>query len=592
MIDVNGLFAQAEAAFQAGQLDLARADLQQIQRLTDDHPAVLHLMALVEKQRGDLDAARVAFDRAMQLDPNDPYIANNAGNLLFDLGDVEAALHAYGRAITLAPTFQAARLNRAIALHKVKRFEDSREEFIRLIEGAESARAWSAKGALERDSGDLGAAAEAYDTALALDPSLPTALRGRARVALERGDKRATTDFATAILRLGEEPELVLGEAEALEAEGSSEATARLTAIVEKRPLWAKGQLVLARMRWEAGEGQPFVRNLKRAVKAAPRDRDLWVAYATTLAAVSLYEQAAEVAADARARLHEDAALQLMEAMYRSEAGDVESADRLFAALPARLPGRSVPELRHRIRQKDFECALALADAARAENKDDVLAWAHTDLLWRQMGDDRAVWLHGQPGLVAVQQLELSRFELAAIVERLRGFHRTRAHPIGQSLRGGTQTRGRLFERQEPEVAALRSAVSHALKAYRDSLPPEDPEHPLLRYRDRSLRFGGSWSVRLTDGGFHVAHVHPHGLLSSACYLALPKDCSFNERALKEGWLEIGRPPPELQFELDPVAVVKPEPGTLVLFPSTIFHGTCPFRSGERLTAAFDVIAA
>ena len=59
----------------------------------------------------------------------------------------------------------------------------------------------------------------------------------------------------------------------------------------------------------------------------------------------------------------------------------------------------------------------------------------------------------------------------------------------------------------------------------------------------------------------------------------------------KEGWLEIGRPPPELKVDLPPLRLEEPRPGKLVLFPSYVFHGTRPFGAGERLTVAFDVIA-
>ena len=35
--------------------------------------------------------------------------------------------------------------------------------------------------------------------------------------------------------------------------------------------------------------------------------------------------------------------------------------------------------------------------------------------------------------------------------------------------------------------------------------------------------------------------------------------------------------------------MIEPKPGRLVLFPSTMWHGTEPFAAGERLTVAFDV---
>ncbi|HEX7465481.1 MAG TPA: putative 2OG-Fe(II) oxygenase, partial [Usitatibacter sp.] len=37
----------------------------------------------------------------------------------------------------------------------------------------------------------------------------------------------------------------------------------------------------------------------------------------------------------------------------------------------------------------------------------------------------------------------------------------------------------------------------------------------------RPFAISGAWSVRLRSGGFHTAHVHPEGWISSACYIAL-----------------------------------------------------------------------
>lgn len=100
----------------------------------------------------------------------------------------------------------------------------------------------------------------------------------------------------------------------------------------------------------------------------------------------------------------------------------------------------------------------------------------------------------------------------------------------------------------------------------------------------------GSWSVRLTSQGFHVNHVHPEGVLSSACYISLPPSLGAGDT--RDGWLELGRPPEQLSLGLEPLASIEPRPGRLALFPSYLFHGTRPFADGERLTVAFDVVAA
>ena len=134
----------------------------------------------------------------------------------------------------------------------------------------------------------------------------------------------------------------------------------------------------------------------------------------------------------------------------------------------------------------------------------------------------------------------------------------------------------------------LRQAIVEAVRAHVAQLPPPDPRHPQLRHRrDAPVRFSGSWSVRLVSGGRHANHVHPAGWFSSACYVALPDPVSRG--VPPAGWLTLGEPPDELGLDLEPFRMVEPKPGRLVLFPSTMWHGTRPFDEGERLTVAFDV---
>jgi hypothetical protein len=108
----------------------------------------------------------------------------------------------------------------------------------------------------------------------------------------------------------------------------------------------------------------------------------------------------------------------------------------------------------------------------------------------------------------------------------------------------------------------------------------------LLIPRRAPIRFAGSWSVRLTGGGRHVEHVHPAGWLSSALYIAVPGGAEVG--GPDAGWLTLGEGS-DLGLDLPPIRVVEPKPGRLVLFPSTMWHGTRPFAAGERLTVAFDV---
>lgn len=585
--DVNSLFARAEQAFAAGRHDAARVDLVQVQRLAGPHPAILHLLALVEGRRGDAAAARRAFEAALDLAPRDPQILGNFGNFLTGAGEADAALSAYDRALAANPAFHDARINRALLLQKLGRTEEALAELDRLAAlRPRDARVHSARGNALRTLGRLAEAAAAYDAALAAEPNRATAASGRARVALERGDGEAAGHYRRALAIAPGDPELILGLAEALELDGDPEGIDILATAVAAQPLWAQGQATLARMRWEAGEGRAFTRDLESALAQAPQSRALWVTLASVLGAADLPAESADAAARARAAIGDDGELMLVEALRASDAGQMDRADALFERLPAGLPERSLSEARHRIRGGDYGSAASLCAAALAESPWDIGAWALTGLLWRLTGDPRTEWLFAQPGLVDARTLPLAAGDIDALIETLRGLHTTQAHPIGQSLRGGTQTRGALFERGEPDIIRLRAAVETAVGDYWDRLPPADASHPLLRLRDARPRLAGSWSVRLTGGGFHISHFHSNGALSSACYFVVPE---ASERM--EGWLELGGPPGGLDVPIEPLVRIEPAPGRMALFPSYLFHGTRPFSRGERLTVAFDVTA-
>jgi hypothetical protein len=221
-----------------------------------------------------------------------------------------------------------------------------------------------------------------------------------------------------------------------------------------------------------------------------------------------------------------------------------------------------------------------------AEKPDDIAAWAMIEPIWRLFDDPRHKWLMSSQPLYVAQELALSEAELDTIAEAVRAQHANRSQPVGQSVRGGTQTSGDLFLGADAQVARLRKAIDQALTEYVKSLPPFDPRHPLLKHRGSDLAYSASWSVRLTHQGFHAAHFHPGGILSSACYLAVPPTEGGEKQA---GYLEIGRPPPELHLEVPPLATFQPKAGRIILFPSFLFHGTRPFEGEERLTVAFDV---
>ncbi len=78
--------------------------------------------------------------------------------------------------------------------------------------------------------------------------------------------------------------------------------------------------------------------------------------------------------------------------------------------------------------------------------------------------------------------------------EALNRLHSDRAHPVGQSLRGGTQTRQNLMENDDPAIRAFPQAIDGPIRAYLAELGEGDD---LLRSRKTGdFRFAGLWSPR------------------------------------------------------------------------------------------------
>ena len=216
---------------------------------------------------------------------------------------------------------------------------------------------------------------------------------------------------------------------------------------------------------------------------------------------------------------------------------------------------------------------------------DDQTAWALLTVIWRLTSDPREQWLADYDRLV--MEIDLSGLDLAKTALTLSLLHLTLEHPAEQSLRGGTQTRGLLFDKASADIAALRMKIAAGVT---DSLAglPTDATHPFLRRNSGHFNFAGSWSVRLRSAGHHISHIHPAGWLSSAAYIELPPEVASSDNA---GALAFGVPEAFLGLDLPPRLVVPARPGKLVLFPSYFWHGTIPFTGQKsRLTVAFDAV--
>ncbi|ABC62385.1 putative 2OG-Fe(II) oxygenase [Erythrobacter litoralis] len=550
-------------------------------------PQDFHARAVAAERAGNPAEALTILEEGLKAHPGHADLLNSAGNVCIRQGDPAKAAEFFAAALEARPSTVDFAINLSIALcgsGKPQAAVAAMAPFEN--QGREAVRYCSARAAAERQAGNPAAAAEWYDLCLALDPNHARGLHGRARTAIERGEADAVARVDAALAVNSGDADIWLAKAQALDVAGDRQGAREIAEqLVEQAPHWLEGLRFLAQLRHAAGDKE-WCNHYTLAAMSVQQDPNIPADHISVLAGLDYAADAANVAAEARQRFPQIPQFALLEAVNAGAAGDDARADTIFAELALESADRFVQEARHRLRLGQVDRAHAALDRALAEQPWDISAWALRGIAWRLEGDDRAAWLHEQEGLVGLEPLVEADSVLPPAIAKLHQLHDNSPMPLGQSLRGGSQTRGILFHRTEPEFAALQDAILATLENYRSGLPPLDEAHPLLRHRETPWRILGSWSVRLLGGGdHHTAHIHPQGIVSSACYLELPEG-----RGKGEGDLEVGRPAPDLRVDLGPVRVIEPKVGHLALFPSTLYHGTTPFGPSRRMTVAFDVV--
>ncbi|MBA2412325.1 MAG: tetratricopeptide repeat protein [Burkholderiaceae bacterium] len=394
-------------------------------------------------------------------------------------------------------------------------------------------------------------------------------------------------------------PETRLVLARALQSQRKlDEAEATFKKALTLRPSYVDAHRDLAQLIWmRTGRTGDALKKLSRTLREFPAEAALHLVHSSVLEFAGDLTGALAAAERGLAHAPKDLTLLSQLAHLCIETGDAARALAFSMRAVQLAPADSGTQI------SLCESLLASGQAADAEAKATELCAAlptnqYTLALqataWRTLGDSRYSTLYDYRSLVAEQVLDtpagfanLHTFlnELSAELQALHSFH---THPLYQSVRGGSQLPLQSAELARPMIAMLFSAIDAAVARYLSQLSAGSD--PLRARNSGRTAISGAWSVRLRSGGHHADHVHPHGWLSSACYIALPPTIGDGTSA-REGWLRFGRPGVKTVPPLEADHFVKPRPGLLVLFPAYMWHGVEPFVSDQsRLSVAFDVV--
>lgn len=607
---VRDILARGFQAHQAGQLEEARACYEQVLLHEPGHAEASQLMGLVARRLGNNAAAQTFFRQSLATHPAQPHVWNNLGNVLLAGAQLPEAEHALRQAIALQPTYADAHYNLSRALQQARRAGEAAASLTRAwqLTATPTPPMWQLKAQIEADAGNLEAAESTLRAALSQHPGV-AALWHNLAVALQRGHR-----YGEALRAHEQAIALGLDAADAhynlgntLQSVGRvAEAVAAYQAALRREPLHPLALHDLARLRWRLGHPD-FDAETRHAMALAPQQAVAAGLLGQMLRQADRFDEALPCFREALRR--DPANPGFLDGMGSClvRLGAVDTGLTTHREAAAMAP--TDPEILCNLCTSLLVAgrpdeALAIASQACELAPAHQRAQALRGLAQRLLGlpetgasdlsaEVRRISLPAPPGWSDIRSFNQ---DLATELRILHGADRRQ--PIDQSLRGGTQTFGNLFASSLPAVTALKQsiadAVTRTIATMHDAGDAADP-HPYFQRRPAapgSWRFDTAWSSRLSQGGFHTDHVHPHGWMSSVYYVHLPP--GVDDQVRRQGWLRFGVPDfpiPGVTADSLVQHLVQPVEGLLVLFPSMRWHGTTPFDAvGERLTVAFDVL--
>ncbi len=596
------LLQKAQALAQTGDAAGAQAIIRQVLRAVPEHPDVLNLLAFVFAAQAQLVQARDTLELALKTAPRHPPLWNSLGRVLSDMGEDDAALKALDRAVALAPAYGDAWINLGVTALAAQQWARASTA---LMQGAQlhpkRADVWSALGKAELELRQYEGSTRALRTAIQLNPADGVAAHHLA-IALRQQDLpvEARAVLAPAIAQDTRSSETLSLQAHLLADLGlTAEAISAYQAIIAQHPTHLDAHESLARLLPTQEQGVNALKSYHSALAVVPEYQPLWDSALRAARDLQAYDQLRSWASAAQKLYGPHYNYRLAQAAADALGGDAEAAIEPLKQMIADDPSATSAHiyLAH-VYLKLGRAAAAQTHALAATQLSplDQTGWALLTLIWRVLQDPREHWLADYERLVMPIDIEAppgyaNRMAfLAELAATLTVMHTAISHPAEQSLRGGTQTRGILFERRTPILQALADQIHRQVTNALTKLPA-DPSHPFLGRLTADIAFAGSWSVRLAGEGFHISHIHPQGWLSSAFYVDVPAEVRADGSALPAGALAFGVPDAALGLELAPRRVEVPVAGRLVIFPSYLWHGTLPFSSSaHRLTVAFDAV--
>jgi tetratricopeptide (TPR) repeat protein len=559
----NHMHACAETYFKVGRYSDAQVILKKLLKQVNITPQIMSLSGDINKATGKLDAAVKDYRQAVTMAPKTPELHYNLALALFANSNIVEAKVALGRALKIRPDYVKALVLLGRCLAATEQFDDAQQAFTKAITiEPNNYLPHYRLGRLHVYKGNSAKATESLGASLDINQQLMPAQEALVLNSIYSGEHQTTADLIEASLRIAPNNESIL-------------AIATDWAIENK-------------------QDNPY-HYYDKAWQNRPT-ANLFKDFINSLILSSDSSRAEILMADYEASIGKDLAWESAKLKILETQGHYEEMISLIKSSPRRSKHQMYNCLAHFALGHygtSYDCAQKLHHSQPSNQY--YLALLTTAL--RCLGDKRYDQLADYNKLILQANLD-TQFENSPrfrdfktdLIAHLNQLHVTRRAPLQQSVRGGTQTPGNLFaQSKSPLIHSLKHSIADVSQPFFSRLKSAglNESHPIITAFPDTPYFHASWSIRTAEGGFHKSHIHSKGWYSSACYIDVPEVINDESDA---GYLVLGKPPFKTKDELEPDYSIKPKAGSLILFPSYVWHATQPYRGkGNRLVVAFDV---
>jgi tetratricopeptide (TPR) repeat protein len=559
----NHMHACAETYFKVGRYSDAQVILKKLLRQVNITPQIMSLSGDINKATGKLDAAVKDYRQAVTMAPKTPELHYNLALALFANSNIVEARVALGRALKIRPDYVKALVLLGRCLAATEQFDDAQQAFTKAITiEPNNYLPHYRLGRLHVYKGNSAKATESLGASLDINQQLMPAQEALILNSIYSGEHQTTADLIEASLRIAPNNESILAIATDWAIENKQD---------NPYHYYDKG--------WQ---NRPTA--------------NLFKDFINSLILSSDSSRAEILMADYEASIGKDLAWESAKLKILETQGHYEEMISLIKSSPRRSKHQMYNCLAHFALGHygtSYDCAQKLHHSQPSNQY--YLALLTTAL--RCLGDKRYDQLADYNKLILQANLD-TQFENSPrfrdfktdLIAHLNQLHVTRRAPLQQSVRGGTQTPGNLFaQSKSPLIHSLKHSIADVSQPFFSRLKSAglNESHPIITAFPDTPYFHASWSIRTAEGGFHKSHIHSKGWYSSACYIDVPEVINDESDA---GYLVLGKPPFKTKDELEPDYSIKPKAGSLILFPSYVWHATQPYQGkGNRLVVAFDV---